>query len=250
MVFPRRATRRAGGAASRPPRAMPPPRRTLERATARSHAPVARVRAATADRRVPRRPPHPRAQVVPGLLETTFAGSTDEDIAAVCEKVRAPPGARWDVTAKIRMRDEKLREVRTMLSRVAEQRRAARMSMPFRFDDVSSARVEKIRFGPRVEGQPSFSSAQAAAWRRAGRGQGDARAAGDRVPGPPADPLVSAGAGSSKHVDVVEAFGRTPLPRRASRIFAGRSSSSPGASSRATGRPGILAPSGGSSRAS
>ena len=62
--------------------------------------------------------------VVPGLLASTFAGSSDEDIARACEKMRAPPGARWDVSAKIKMRDEKLREVRTMLSRVAEQRRA------------------------------------------------------------------------------------------------------------------------------
>ena len=62
--------------------------------------------------------------VVPGLFASTFAGSSDEDIARTCEKMRAPPGARWDVSAKIKMRDEKLREVRTMLSRVAEQRRA------------------------------------------------------------------------------------------------------------------------------
>ena len=43
--------------------------------------------------------------VVPGLLASTFAGSSDEDIARACEKMRAPPGARWDVSAKIKMRD-------------------------------------------------------------------------------------------------------------------------------------------------
>ncbi|KAH8065582.1 hypothetical protein JL721_8135 [Aureococcus anophagefferens] len=65
-----------------------------------------------------------KAPIVPGLLVTTFAGSTDEDIAEACEKMRAPKGQRWDVTAKIKARDEKLGALRSLLSRVAEQRKA------------------------------------------------------------------------------------------------------------------------------
>ena len=62
--------------------------------------------------------------VVPGLLESTFAGSTDEDIAEACERMRVPKGTRWDVTAKLKARDERLAVLRSMLSRVAEQRKA------------------------------------------------------------------------------------------------------------------------------
>ncbi|KAH8053235.1 hypothetical protein JL720_14714 [Aureococcus anophagefferens] len=63
-----------------------------------------------------------KAPIVPGLLVTTFAGSTDEDIAEACEKMRAPKGQRWDVTAKIKARDE-ARALRSLLSR-REQRKA------------------------------------------------------------------------------------------------------------------------------